>query len=625
MTFGAVLVALAIGDQDSVKQEHWRIFNLTGITHLVSISGSHVTMLAAVGGWCALSAMRRVRWRGRLLCERLPARVIAVLSAMLVAWLYCLLAGWGVPAQRTFFMLACVAVSLLLRHTLSASRVLCSAAVLVVIADPWAPLSTGFWLSFLAVAILFTAGSSAVRQSTRTCSGASPAFWLKSWQLCVQAGRLQWLITVALLPALAFLFYQVSLVSPFANALAIPVLTFVVTPLALGLAVFAVIPGLGELASICGVAAHLALEYTLVPITWLANLSWATFDLAAPPLWTLTIAVVGLCWMLQPPGWPARWAGWFLLLPALSYVPHRPSPGAWRVFAFDVGQGSAALVQTHKHDLLFDTGPRQGGSDAGERILVPSLRALGVRRLTAVVVSHADRDHSGGLSAILGAFTVDGLYSSFSLAESLKHLSPERVRARVNAIPAQAQLCSRGQQWIWDDVSFTFLHPDPKPIYTVSSIDRPAREQLALEPIRLKKGKLSKNDQSCVLHLRGAHHSALLPGDIGVEQEQQLIDQAGLVTPGGLTADLILVPHHGSDTSSSLRFVKQVRSQHAVAQVGYLNRFGHPHPDIKKRWLDAAVAFWQTDRHGAIVAASTPRGLTLQPLSRMRQRYWHQR
>jgi competence protein ComEC len=186
-------------------------------------------------------------------------------------------------------------------------------------------------------------------------------------------------------------------------------------------------------------------------------------------------------------------------------------------------------------------------------------------------------------------------------------------------------LCSRGQQWIWDDVSFTFLHPDPKPIYTVSSIDRPAREQLALEPIRLKKGKLSKNDQSCVLHLRGAHHSALLPGDIGVEQEQQLIDQAGLVTPGGLTADLILVPHHGSDTSSSLRFVKQVRSQHAVAQVGYLNRFGHPHPDIKKRWLDAAVAFWQTDRHGAIVAASTPRGLTLQPLSRMRQRYWHQR
>jgi len=158
MTYGAVLIALAIGDQDSVRQEHWQVFNLTGITHLVSISGSHVTMLAAMGGWLTLLTMKRARWRGRLLCERVPARVVATLVAMLVAWLYCLLAGWGVPAQRTFFMLACVAASILVRHTLSASRVLAAAAAVVVVADPWAPLSTGFWLSFLAVGILFAAG-----------------------------------------------------------------------------------------------------------------------------------------------------------------------------------------------------------------------------------------------------------------------------------------------------------------------------------------------------------------------------------------------------------------------------------------------------------------------------------
>ncbi len=256
MTYGAVLIALAIGDQDSVKQEHWQVFNLTGITHLVSISGSHVTMLAAMAGWLTLFTMKRARWRGRLICERVPARAVATLAAMLVAWLYCLLAGWGVPAQRTFFMLACVAASVLMRHTFSASRVLAVAAAVVVVIDPWAPLSTGFWLSFLAVGILFAAGAAGNKY------GAGHSRWQRFKQVCIEVGRLQWLITIAMLPVLAFLFQQVSLVSPFANALAIPVLTFMVTPLALALALFGLLPGLGWLATASGVLAHWALEYT---------------------------------------------------------------------------------------------------------------------------------------------------------------------------------------------------------------------------------------------------------------------------------------------------------------------------------------------------------------------------
>ena len=605
MPYGAVLIALAIGDQDSVKQEHWQIFNLTGITHLVSISGSHVTMLAAVGGWCMLLMMKRVCWHGRLLCERVPARVIATLVAMLVAWLYCLLAGWGVPAQRTFFMLACVAVSILMRHTLSASRVLAAAAALVIFADPWAPLATGFWLSFLAVGILFAAGAVGSKL------GHSPSRWQSLKQVCGEATRLQWLITIAMLPVLAFLFQQVSVVSPFANALAIPVLTFVVTPLALALALFGLVPGLSWLATASGVLAHLALEYTLIPVTWLANLSWASFDVAAAPFWTMALAGAGLCWALQPPGWPMRWAGWCLLLPVLSFEPQRPEPGHWRLLAFDVGQGGAVLLQTQTHDLLFDTGPREGASDAGTRTILPSLRALGVRKLDGLVVSHADSDHAGGLLAVLKALPVVTLYSSFSFQEWLRRILPANTSAVLKTEPPQALFCERGQRWVWDGVVFQFLHPEVT--------------HLNVESIRSSKTKPSKNAQSCVLHLQGLRHSALFPGDIGAKQEQLLLERRVEDVPADLTADLVVVAHHGSDTSSSPRFVQQLGAQHAIVQVGYLNRFGHPHALIKQRWLKAVARFWQTDRHGAILANSAPGGLSVQPYSQLRQRYWHQR
>lgn len=647
MTYGAVLIALAIGDQDSVKQEHWQVFNLTGITHLVSISGSHVTMLAAMGGWLTLLTMKRAQWRGRLLCERLPARVVATLAAMLVAWLYCLLAGWGVPAQRTFFMLACVAASILVRHTLSASRVLAMAAAVVVLVDPWAPLSTGFWLSFLAVGILFAAGAAGHAR------GPTLSRWQSVKQLCTEASRLQWLITIAMLPVLAFLFQQVSLVSPFANALAIPVLTFVVTPLALALALLGLVPGLSWLAAASGVLAHWALEYTLIPVTWLANLSWASFDVAAAPSWTLMIAGTGLCWALQPPGWPLRWVGWCLLLPVLSFVPQRPAPGHWRLLAFDVGQGGAVLLQTQSHDVLFDTGPGQGANDAGTRTILPNLRALGVRKLDSIIVSHADSDHVGGLLAVLNALPVGTLYSSFSFQEWLKRATAVTSSSSLSRAPTQTLPCERGHRWVWDGVVFQFLHPEAK---------QPSVSTLNTQyvPARTVKSKASKNAQSCVLHIQGSQHSALLPGDIGVKEEQLIMDlhnseqqpseqnfieqntpaqpssarfaasevnaaKPGLTTPRALTADLVVVAHHGSDTSSSVRFVQQVQAQHAIAQNGYLNRFGHPHPAIQQRWLDAQAIFWQTDRHGAVVAESLPRALIVQSYSQLRQRYWHRR
>jgi competence protein ComEC len=232
-------------------------------------------------------------------------------------------------------------------------------------------------------------------------------------------------------------------------------------------------------------------------------------------------------------------------------------------------------------------------------------------------VSHADSDHAGGLLAVLKGLSVVTLYSSFSFQEWLRRTLPANALVALKLEPTQTLFCERGQRWEWDGVVFQFLHPEVI--------------QPAVMPTRLSKSRPSKNAQSCVLHVQGLHHSALLPGDIGVKQEQLLLEQyaaqspdsvklnsvnAIAVVPQGLTADLVVVAHHGSDTSSSQLFVQQIGAQHAIAQVGYLNRFGHPHRAIQQRWLEAQTRFWQTDRHGAILANSASEGAicaTLQP------------
>jgi competence protein ComEC len=340
--------------------------------------------------------------------------------------------------------------------------------------------------------------------------------------------------------------------------------------------------------------------------------------------------------------------------------------GHWTLLAFDVGQGGAVLLQTQTHHVLFDTGPRQGASDAGTRTLAPALRALGIRKLDSVVVSHADNDHAGGLLAVLKALPVGMLYSSFSFEEWLRRALHASAAQSLKTESLQAHPCEHGHRWDWDGVRFEFLHPAarkpaavPTPAVPIASPNafsaRDRQLTTQTEPVntvsvRSNKSRPSKNAQSCVLHVQGSHHSALLPGDIGVKQEQLLLERHSAeqrapvqhalaqpvlaqrqavhttqATPAALTADLVVVAHHGSETSSSPRFVQQLGAQHAIVQTGYLNRFGHPHPVIKQRWVEAKATFWQTDRHGAILASSTPAGLSVQPYSQLRQRYWHQR
>ncbi|KKO72464.1 hypothetical protein AAV32_05240 [Kerstersia gyiorum] len=589
--YGAVMIALALGDQAGVSPEDWRVFNGSGITHLVSISGSHVTLLAGMAAWLAMRAWRRGRWRGRGWAERWPAQQAGALVALLLAGAYCLLAGWGVPARRTFFMLAVTLGALMLRLPLSGSHVLALAAAAVVALDPWAVLSAGFWLSFAAVTVLMAL----VVVPAGRSDGQS--WCLRAWHRLRPAAALQWAITLALLPALALMFQQLPLLSPLANALAIPVVGALVTPLVVMSAVLYPLPGLGWLATLGVTAAHALFEAMMWPIQIMGRQPWALLDVAAPPNGWLFLAGVGVWWALRPPGWPLRAAGWLLMLPALGWSPPRPAQGEWRISAMDVGQGTAILVETASGATLFDTGVRYGPqSDAGERIVWPYLRAQGWRRLEELVVSHADIDHAGGVRSVLSALPVAHAYASFDLHAFLRRearlglgeLAPRHY-------PGELSLCRDGQGWQRDGVRFRFVHPQ-------APVGKPWWRGV--------------NADSCVLKVEGAYHGALLTGDIGAAQERQLLDR------GEAGADWIAAAHHGSGSSSDAGFVLASGAQHAVAQMGAWNRYRHPHPAVALRWQQAGAVFWRSDRHGAVIAHSRASGLQVHAERQVSRRYW---
>lgn len=597
--YGAVLLALAIGDQASVDAGDWQVFNRTGITHLVSISGSHITMIAALGGSLVFWLWRRLRFRGRAFAERLPAQVAAAMAALLIAWLYCLLAGWGVPARRTFLMLTVVAAAYALRLPMNASRLLSLVAFAVVVLDPWALLASGFWLSFGAVYVLM-ASAGWWGQPV----GWTPVARWRRWRgFLATAARLQLAITVGLMPLLALIFYEVSLASPLVNAYAIPVVSVAVTPVSLLLAGAALIPGLDPLAVGLAWLGHVALEWMMVPTVWLADFRAASFNAAAAPLWLTLAAMLGLLLAVMPYGIPLRNMGWLFMLPALLYVPQRPPDGAWDMYALDVGQAGAIVIQTARHALLFDTGLRSSAvSDDGARTIWPFLRSQGIKKLDVLVVSHADIDHAGGLRSMLLAVPVGQSYSSFDLPDYLaREARLLGEPGQLPAMPLAMSPCEYGAVWQVDGVAFEFLWP----LQRFSASRRTPRKQ--------------RNDSACVLRIRGEHHSILLTGDIGALQEASLVDR------GLEPVDVVLAAHHGSKNSSSPQFVGAVQAMHVIAQAGLWNRYGHPSPMVEARWQEGGTTFWRTDQQGAITVQSRATGLSAHGVRQYSRRYWQTR
>lgn len=599
LRYGAVLVALAIGDQAGVPASDWQVFNRSGLTHLVSISGSHITMIAALAALAVSWSWRRIRLGNTVLAETLPAQIAAAWAALVVAWLYCLLAGWGVPARRTFLMLSVVALARIVRLPLGASHIVLSAAFLVVILDPWALLSTGFWLSFGAVCVLLASSS----WFGRAVAGQYAGRWTAIRTVVMTTVRLQWAISLALLPLLALMFNEISLVSPLANAYAITLIGMVVTPAALLLAALANVPGAEGLASWTAWFGHGVMLWLMYPTVWLAELELASVVVPTPPWWLTALAMTGVAMAAMPYGLPGRRLGWLLMLPALCWRAERPREGDWSMYALDVGQAGAVVIQTARTTLVFDGGLRRSPvSEDGERIIWPFLKTLGVREIDVLIVSHSDLDHAGGVWGILKSAPVEQAFSSFDLR---RHIRKEAAKLGADAqtpnLPLAAAPCRRGVRWRVDGVSFEFLWP-ASPSSAAKWDDKEGR-----------------NADSCVLRVQGRHHSLVLTGDIGAREERAMLEQ--LDGP----IDVAMAAHHGSKSSSSQIWVDALQSAHVIAQAGRFNRYGHPHRQVQRRWERSGAKFWRSDHHGAVTVLSSGDGLSVSAQRAEHRRYWTSR
>jgi competence protein ComEC len=600
--FAGMIAALVVGDQNAIDRVDWDVFRATGVAHLVSISGLHITMFA----WLAALLLGWLWRRSARLCLAFPAPSAALLGGVVLAALYALFSGWGVPAQRTCLMLATVALLRLSGARWPWPHVWMLACAVVVASDPWALLQAGFWLSFVAVGVLFATDSGAAHAKRTGAGGLIDKIFSNL--------REQWVITVTLTPLTLLLFGQVSVVGLAANALAIPWITLVVTPLAM---LGVLLPVLWELAAV-------AIGWLVAYLQWLASWPWAAMSLAVPPLWVGAAGVLGGLVAVLPWPWSMRALGLPLLLPVLLWRAPLPPPGQFELLAADIGQGNAVLVRTANHALLFDAGPRYSlESDAGHRVLVPLLQALHTR-LDTVVLSHRDMDHVGGAPAVLAMNVEAQLWSSIesdNLLQSLRNV----------------QRCQAGQQWNWDGVGFEVLHPQAADY----------------------EEKLKSNAMSCVLRISNGRQTALLAGDIEQAQEARLVAQSGRfaagppqgeTAPSGgsaaraksavadsgevasvgatpLKADVLLAPHHGSKTSSSGALLDAVAPRLAIVQSGYRNRFGHPAVAVLERYRERGITVVDSPHCGAFTWQSwRPERPQNEACHRTTmQRYWHHR
>jgi competence protein ComEC len=548
--------ALALGDTRGLSDEDWARLRATGLTHLIAISGFHVGLVA---GFFALIA-RALWWLCPGLGRRMPRAQAAVLAALCGAALYAALAGFALPTVRTVLMIAVVAAARLSRRGWRPVDALSLASIAVLLCDPLSALTAGFWLSFGGVA------------------------WLL-WCLPRGSGHLfrdflsaQAVATIGLLPLGAVLFGQASLAGPLTNLIAIPWWSLVVVPLSLlGTALDTLHAGWG--APLWRLAAML-FDPSWRLFAWIGDSPLALYWLPEPGWYALPLALLAaFCWLL-PRGAPGKPLALLLWLPLLWPDRDPPRAGEAELVMFDVGQGLSVLVRTAHHQLLFDMGPAvPEGFDAGERAVVPALRALGVRALDAAVISHGDNDHAGGFDAVAAVFPMTRRYAP----------AGSGLDARI----ADLRECRAGTAWTWDGVRFRFLHPPPHFPYL-------------------------RNESSCVLRVETAHGAFLLTGDIGEVVERDLLRR----DPAALRAEVVLVAHHGSDGSSDPGFVAATGARFAAVSAGYGNRFRHPKPEVVDLWRHHGARTPLTAEAGALRFRLGPEGMTFASERGRHRRMW---
>lgn len=555
-----VMVALATGSRHRLDPAETELFQATGTSHLMAISGLHVGLVAGLVF---------------VLAGRLPGpggRDRAALLALVAATTYGLLAGFGTPVRRALLMLATLLLAGRWRRPVGPATGLSLALIVVLLVQPLDCLTPGFALSFGAVAAILAIAASDTAGAGR----------LTAWGRLGALASLQWRLWVLLVPVTFLFFDRVAWSAIPANLVAIPAFALLIVPATLTGGVAAAIGGLAQTpaAGLLGLT-HTVLELVLTGLEWLAGLPGAGYRPAGHGPVVASLVMLAATSLLLPQRLPGRWLPAWLLLALVLWRGPAVAPGCVRADVLDVGQGLAVLVRTPTRAMLYDAGPAYAsGSDAGERVVVPALRALGVRRLDLMVLSHADSDHAGGGASVAAALPVARVASG------------EPGELEVLA----AEACRRGRHWLWDGIAFRVLWPSAAEV-----------------------GGAGGNDSSCVLEVAAGERRLLLPGDIERDSERRLVGAGGL-----RRADVVLMPHHGSATSSSAALVEALAPGLAVATAAWRNRWGFPRPEVAARWRQAGARVLSTGEHGAltITLCSDDRGVAVSSYRESRRRLW---
>jgi competence protein ComEC len=537
----ALLRAFSIGDTRGLDQDDWEVARANGVPHLIAISGFHVGVAALFG--VGLVRLLYLLWPA--LALRLPRSPAQAAAALLAAGLYGALAGFGLPTVRTLLMIAVVALARCSRRAIGGPQTLGLALIAMLVADPLAVLSAGFWLSFVGVSFLML------------CLDARPR-GLRGFLHELSAGQL--VMTVALLPLTLWFFGEASLVGALSNLIAVPFVSFVIVPCALlGMLLLLLAPPLATpVLQLAAVFAHAQWWLLERMATW-PGAHWYLPEVGP---WALLLATVGALWLFAPRGLPLRGLGLLLFLPLVWPVQRTPDEGGFQAWVLDVGQGLSVVVRTHHHALVYDAGARYpSGFDLGEAVVVPALHALGIDHLDLLMISHADNDHAGGAAAVAQTFS-----------------RADRYAGEPGRMPVPMHACQAGQAWNWDGVRLRVLSPPPG-----------------------MPGK--RNDRSCVLEVDGTGGRLLLPGDISSRMEPAVAAAMGPARP-----TVLVVPHHGSRYSSDPAFIAALAPRVALVSAGWHNRFGHPHPLVVRRYADAGVPLLNTAVRSAIEVDMPPTG-----------------
>ena len=552
-----LVLALALGERYRLSPAVRARLNDTGTSHLIAISGLHLGLVAMLAWFVC-----RYLWRqSQYLTGLLPATLAAAVAAFCAAAFYALLAGFSLPTQRALVMLAVILMVKLAHRPMKTSNILSIAACAILILDPFALLAADFWLSFLAVGIIFYVSRHRHDLITRN--------WLNllKIQLC---------LSIALIPVLLFWFHQFPMYSLPANVFAVPLIGLLVVPLCLlAVTLTLIVPGISLLLFNC-IAFLFELFWSL--LGWLAQLPVMTVPIPSSSLLTTLLALAGVCLLLLPRGLPVRLLAPVWLLPLLLPAVERPARQAFSFTLLDVGQGLASVVQTASHTLVFDAGAEFSPRfNIGDAVVLPYLKQQGIKRLDTLLISHGDNDHSGGAAAILSKIETARILSSMPELFPMHHAEP----------------CLRGQHWNWDGVNFTILHPGDE--------------------------TMNDNNRSCVLKIESVNGSLLLTGDIERRAENALLQTDSSL----LRADVLVVPHHGSRTSSSAEFIEAVSPSLALFAAGYRNRYGFPKQDIIARYESRGIEIRTSYVSGGMTLFFHESGLRLNESRNERSYFWH--